>query len=240
MSIAKECTIPFDMNSQIRKGEGGHKAPFIYAANASLFAAEQYAGLFGQGDTMVVKGGGSLGSREFVETKIKCKDEDTGELVALHRWQDNKPGCYENNRKVDCGITKNIAKSARNLGESLMGFTGVLDTSLKDCKKVTLDVVNSCTLDGQHPRAQQGYLESSKVKNINACAFVPTDGSRRKVNPVSGMVCETFQTGRDSKPLAIRKKPCCSDMPDDPFIKIYYTSLGLLMLYIIIKMTMRR
>lgn len=240
MSIAQTCTNSYEMNSQIEKNAGGKKGASIAAARSSIDAAAHYSGLLTQGDTPVVIGGGSLGSRQFVETKMKCKDEDTGNMVRLYNWEDNKPHCYENNRKVNCGITKNISLSVSNLGKSLMGFTGVLNTSTKKCKKVTLEVVNACTLNGQHPKIQSGYIESSKIKDIQACAF-PRNRRNVKKNPETGMVCESFQSGRDSNISQVQKKePCCSDMPKDPFIKIYYTSIGLLMLYIIMKMTLRK
>jgi len=240
MPIAQTCTNSFDMNSQIIKGAGGGVGSSLDAARSNIDAAGYYAGLLGIGDTPVVKGGGSLGSREFIETKLRCKDVDTGEMVKLHDWIDNKPDCYQNNNKVDCGLKKNFSLAVSNLGKSLMGFATVANTNTKDCKKVTLEVVNACTMNGQHSKYQTAYLEASKIKDIQACAFAPNSSNVKK-NPDSGMICETFQSGRNAKPATIqRKKPCCADMPDDPFIKIYYTSLGLLMLYIIMKMTLRK
>ena len=102
-------------------------------------------------------------------------------MVRLYNWEDNKPHCYENNRKVNCGITKNISLSVSNLGKSLMGFTGVLDTSTKNCKRVTLEVVNACTLNGQHPKIQSAHIESSKIKDIQACAFPRNRSNVKKI-----------------------------------------------------------
>ena len=197
----------------------------------NMDAAKQYILMISQGDSGLQHNGGSMGPRQFKETNLKCKEKDTGELVDLWNWQDNKPLCTESNgTEKDCGIMSGISKSVSNLESDLGGIFHIFDTSTKECVPVTLDIVNGCTQSNGDPTTQTAYITTEQALKISPCVF--TD----KKNIHTGEACfETFSTISSSKQCN-----CSADMPKDPLIKIYYTSIGLLMLYFIMKMTLRR
>ena len=227
---AKKCDTPYEM----KKAYNNKKAAVgssISSVNQNMDATKQYLLMINQGDSGLQHDGGSMGQRLFKPTNLKCKDKDTGELVDLWNWQDNKPLCTTpNGDDQDCGIMSGVQKSLSNLESDLGGIFHIFDTSTKECVPVTLDVVSGCTQSNGDPPSQTAYITTEQAEKISPCVF--TD----KKNLHTGEACfETFSTISSSKQCN-----CSADMPKDPLIKIYYTSIGLLMLYFIMKMTLRR
>lgn len=227
---AKNCDTAYDMSKAYNK-RGAVLGSSISTVHQNMDAAKQYILMISEGDSGLQHDSGSMGPRQFKATKLKCKDKNTQELVDLWNWQDNKPLCVTpNGDEQDCGVMSGIKKSVSNLESDLGGIFHIFDTSTKECVPVTLDVVNGCTQSGNDPKTQTAYISTDQAKKINPCVF--TD----KNNPYTNDECrESFTTISSAKNC-----DCCADMPKDPLIKIYYTSIGLMMLYFIMKMTLRR
>lgn len=227
---AKHCDTAYEMEKAYNK-RGAVMGSSISSVHQNMDAAKQYVLMISEGNSGLQHNYGSMGSRQFKSTHIKCKDKNTQQLVDLWNWQDNKPLCVSpNGDKQDCGIMSGIKKSVSNLESDLGGIFHIFDTSTKECVPVTLDVVNGCTQSGNDPKTQTAYITTDQANKISPCVF--TD----KKNPYTGEACfESFSTISSSKQCN-----CSADMPKDPLIKIYYTSIGVLMLYFIMKMTLRR
>ena len=68
----------------------------------------------------------------------------------------------------------------------------------------------------------KGVSYRLRIKKMSPCWFKKKDGVQK--NPVTGKTC-TLRQGFTTEKKSI------ADMPDDTLIKIYYTSIGLLLLY---------
>ena len=251
---AKQCDTAYEMDKAYNK-RGAVIGSSISSVHQNMDAAKQYVLMISEGNSGLQHNSGSMGSRQFKSTKLKCKDKDTQELVDLWNWQDNKPLCVSpNGDRQDCGIMSGIKKSVSNLESDLGGIFHIFDTSTKECVPVTLDIVNGCTQSGNDPTTQTAYITTDQAKKISPCIF--TD----KKNPYTDEVCKTPLTPEEIKAEEMKaafpwlygkesfatissskqEECCCANMPKDPLVKIYYTSIGVLMLYFIMKMTLKR
>jgi hypothetical protein len=173
---------------------------------------------------------GSLGSRQFRKTSKLCK-LDSGEMVTQYNFDDNTVSCHTpDGNPTNCGLMAGLEQSGTKITSSLAGLLHVFDTSPKDCTEVTIDVINGCVRG-----PQKAFVETTVVADIDPCAFSSVEGAR--TNPVTQATCPIEGFTTKYSPANI---PCCADMPKDPIIKIYYTSIGLLMLYIVMKMTLKK
>lgn len=235
---AKDCDKDYKMDKAY-SGRDAKLGSSLSNVHQNIDAAKGYVVMLSEGDSVLQNTPGSMGSRQFKSTKLKCDDVDSGEKVALWDLHNHKPDCYSpNGEKQSCGIIPGISMSVSNLEDDLGGIFHIFDTSTKKCKAVTIEVDNGCTQSDGDPKTQTAYLAVDKIKTLSPCIF-----TNRK-NPITNEICnmpgqrtqqESFATASSSKHCE-----CCVDMPKDPLVKFYYTSIGLLMLFIVMKMTLRK
>ena len=216
--------------SQLNMSEDGGA---IASNFGSLLA---YGELLASGDSPASTTGGPLGDKFFMRTGAKCKDVDSGQQVTRSLYINNVPdgsipfisGMMGTNFSEFRGIIPGIISDIGDINP-LAIFQAFMMGSNPDCKSIempTIDANNVHSTDTQ-------FLAVTDIRNMNACWF--PDGK----NPETGQICvEAFQGGRDT--TVKKKKKKTADMPDDLLIQLFYGSLGLLGLYILMKMVTKK
>jgi hypothetical protein len=189
-------------------------------------------GLIGYVNVLAVGGGraqkttsGPLGDRFFLKTGAKCKNVDNGELVHRSIYVDNIPDgsipfitealgglkltTFEG---LVPGVMSNLARI-----HPMQIFQSFMTGSTPDCKAITLN-----TVDKDH-----NFTSSTET------AFLTLDDIK---------MVESFETlndnndNNDTDDNIKNKIKNYSRMPDDIYIKIYYSALGLFGLYILMRL----
>jgi hypothetical protein len=192
------------------------------------------AGLIGYVDLLVAGGGeaskvkGPLGDKFFLKTGAKCKDTKTSNKVTRSVYINNIPdgsipfissglgaGDFTEFEGLVPGIMSNLS-----VINPMQIFQAFMSGSTPDCQALemeTRDVNNNVS-------TETAFVTVTDINAMNPCWF------RNKKNPVTKAKCsESFSTLQGSK-------VDYSKMPDDFLVKVYYSSLGLLGLYILMKM----
>jgi len=191
-----------------------------------------------------------LGDRYLLKTMGKCNAKspdasgaETEELVTRYVYLNNIPdgqipfmGAATKGvmpKGLVPGVFKNIA--GLNPIPIIKSFT---ESSKPDCTAISVSIVDTDNTN----RIQVAHVANSEIKDIDPCVFAQNDDGKR-INPITTVTCTkseedvqrtgfTNRYGNNLKPLEI---PQISDFPEDPIIKVYYISIGLLMLYILTK-----
>jgi len=192
------------------------------------------AGLIGYVDVLVTGGGeaskvkGPLGDKFFLKTGAKCKDTKTSNQVIRSVYINNIPdgsipfissglgaGDFTEFEGLVPGIMSNLS-----VINPMQLFSAFMSGSTPDCQALEMDTRDVNNIEN----TETAFVTVTDINAMNPCWF------RDKKNPVTNAKCsEAFSTFQDSK-------VDYSKMPDDLLIKVYYSSLGLLGLYILMKM----
>ena len=192
------------------------------------------AGLVGYIQVLVSGGGeaskvkGPLGDKFFLTTGAKCKDKKTGNQVTRSVYINNVPdgsipfissglgaGDFTQFEGLVPGVMSNL--SVINPMQLFQAFMSGTNPECQSVKMETIDVHNKVS-------TQTAFVTTTDLNGMNPCWFLD------KKNPVTKAKCsESFAT-------LSGEKVDYSKMPDDVLVKIYYSSLGLLGLYIFMKM----
>jgi len=186
-------------------------------------------GLIGYVNVLAVGGGraqktdGPLGDRFFLKTGAKCKNVANGELVHRSIYVDNIPDgsipfitealgglkltTFEG---LVPGVMSNLARI-----HPMQIFQSFMTGSTPDCKAITLN-----TVDKKHnftSSTETAFLTMEDIKMVESF--------------------ETLNENNDDADDNIKNKiKNYSRMPDDIYIKIYYSALGLFGLYILMRL----
>jgi hypothetical protein len=157
--------------------------------------------------------GGPLGDSFFLTTGAKCKDTDTGNLVTRSIWVNNIP-----DGKIP------FITSALN-GEKFTTFEGLVPGVLGNLAGIHPMQMFQAFTSGSHPDCK---LVTKNTRNENN---IPSVGSGYlTMEDIQIMGTDGFTTLNEMK----NKEENKSNMPDDDMVKLYYSALGLLGLYIFI------
>ena len=200
-----------------------------------------YVQLLVTGRSKASKTGQPLGTKFFLETPVECKDKITGEKVKRSIYINNVPdgqipfiseglggsGFSEFGGLVP-GVISNIAQI--HPLQILQSFTGGVSN---DCVSVKMETIDSENVKG----VATGYITDNDLDVMNPEWF--TYGSKDSYTRIKARKeeKESFTSMyKDNNELTLDY----SQMPKDLLIKFYFTALGLLGLYIFLKMFMRR
>ena len=173
--------------------------------------------------------GGPLGNKFFLKTGAKCKDKTTKKLVDRYAYINNVP---------DGGIP--FISSAMG-GASFSTFEGLVPGALGNLGAMNPMTIFQAFMTGSNPECQELTMETIDannnrgketqfvtlidIKNMNPCSF------SNNRNPVTKQGCvEAFDNNNSD---ASAKKMDKSKLPNDVFVQLFYASLGLLGLYIL-------
>ncbi len=185
-----------------------------------------YVELLASGDSKASKSG-ILGDKYFMKTGATCKDVDTGEDATRSLYINNVPdgsipfisSMSGTDFKDFRGLVPGVITDMGNLNP-LGIFQAFMLGSKPDCKSITMPVRDSSNVDS----TESAFVVTADIQNMNACWF--PDGK----NPITGEKCkESF--------ASYKKK---DKMPDDTLIQLYYGSLGLLGLYLLMKIVTKK
>lgn len=186
-----------------------------------------YSELLVTGKSDASKTGGPLGNKFFLKTGAKCKDTKTGKLQTRSLYINNVP---------DGDIPLISSMTGRDFTE----FEGLVPGTLSDMSTINPLAIFQAFMIGNEPDCQEiemetidtknvkskkkAYVVKSDIRNMNPCWF-----PERK-NPISNESCKEAFTNIQNT----------TNNKGDYFIKIYYSALGLLGLYIFMKLYLKK
>jgi hypothetical protein len=173
--------------------------------------------------------GKPLGNKFFLKTGGKCTNKETGEEVDRYIYINNVP--QGNIPFISSGVGVNFSEfkglipgtiSNLNAFNPMLMFQSFLSGSKPDCQQITME-----TIDTYNNRSTEtNYVTLVDIKNMDPCIFSD------KKNPVTGIGCkETFSN--------IEPSYSYFSVPDDPIVKAYFASLGVLGFYVIYRLMIK-
>ena len=203
----------------------------------------------GEGEASVT--GRPLGTKFFLPTSMNCTDVDSGNSVTRSLYVNNIPdgsipfisegmggATFSTFQGLIPGVMSNLAQI-----NPIQILTAFVSGPSPNCQAITME-----TVDAKNKISQDtAYVTNTDIDAMNKSWFTIQEkpDTTKKPPPKSS---ETFTTVRAKKGNSSLLDPTTlqgsninySAMPDDFFVKLYFSSLGLLGLYIFLKMVMRR
>lgn len=187
-----------------------------------------------------------LGNQFFLDTAVKCKDIVTKEKVTRSIYINNVPDgsiplvtevtgvTFPDFTGIVPGIMSNIAQ-IRPMQILLAFVTGASSA----CQMVTMPTIDS----NNNPGTAQRYITNSDIGMMPASWF-PSNKPKSSYNLKEPEKFSTMSGEKDEEKKEIEpsdhSKIDYSKMPDDIIIKLYYSALGLLGLYILLRLMIRK
>jgi len=203
------------------------------------------------GEGRASRTGQPLGTKFFLPTEVKCKDKKTKRKVVRSIYINNVPDgsipfvtstggglVFDDFRGLVPGLMSNLAQI--NPLQILQAFTSGDNPT---CQAITMETIDSNNVHG----TATAYVTNSDIQMMNKGWFpngVKPDASdpddKDKDNEEEDD--EGFKSIQAESSLINEKGTAInySKMPNDFIIKLYYTSLGLIGLYIFLKMMLRQ
>jgi hypothetical protein len=192
----------------------------------------QYVDLLVSGKSSASATGGPLGNKFFLQTGAKCaavdsctdnNDISTCQQVDRYIYINNVPD--GNIPFISSGAGVNFSEF-KGLIPGAMGNLNVLNPfaimrsflsgSNPPCQKITMQTITTDNIKS----SETHYVTLADINNMDPCMF--SNGK----NPVTGKKCkETFE---NLQPEVL--------MPSDPLAQVYFTSLGVVGLYILYRL----
>ena len=203
----------------------------------------EFKGLAGYVDVLLFGGGkaqeGSqpLGDKFFLTTGAKCKDTDSGETVTRSLYINNQPdgsipflssSPLGGSNTLPKGLIPGVLQNVGNINPMQI-FAAFMSGATPDCQSIEMETIDENNTVG----SGTGFVTNTDIQAMNPCWFPD------KVNPVTTTKCEGFTTmnSKKLKPASLKSN---SNMPENVLIQIYYSSLGLLGIYILFKLFERK
>jgi hypothetical protein len=215
-----------------------------------------YVTILSAGGGPASKTGNPLGNKFFLETGATCKNKTTGEIVTRSLYVNNVPDgsipfiSAATGARMD-DVQGLIPGTLSNLAQinPMQMFGAFMEGGEPECEWINMETID---VNNVRRNDKGGFVTINDIKSMNPKWFPD------KKNPVTGI--QGFTTMRDSNynddslPLPLpsdsgeykkyiskynkknkKKHVDYSMMPTDIYVKLYYTSIGLLLLYIFLK-----
>ena len=196
---------------------------------------------FGKSEASV--SGGPLGNKYFLETSAKCydgNDKEQTRYIYINNIPDGKFPILSEDSGMQLemsefeGLVPGVLEDVLRMNPMNL-FQGFVTGSKPKCTEVTLPVGNSGDPGVLNPNCGiAGACETHHVLDVDINSMNSEWFSPQNPKP---SVSEGFSTWAAAEKQAQKN---ISDMPSDPIIKLWYGSLGLLGLYIFLKLFMRK
>ena len=195
--------------------------------------------------------GEPLGNKFFLPTTVNCTDKATGNEVTRSIYINNVPDgslpfisganmgtggiTFDEFKGLMPGLMSNLAQI--NPLQILQAFTSGASPT---CQAITME-----TIDAKNVKSSAtAYVTNTDIQMMNNSWFTisPKPDTSEPEKDNSGTdTTQGFTTMQSTSSLINEKGTAVnySKMPNDFIIKLYYTSLGLLGLYIFLKMMLR-
>ena len=189
----------------------------------------------------------TLGPFGFINTGATCKDTKSGKTVPRYTFSDyratgNIPFLssaagvnFSTLKGLIPGMVETAAK-ASPMG-LVNAFSQGADPECSEIRMLAMDNDGNIGVESHH-------VLDSDIRNMDPCMFYATQSGpftanskqvskKKRRNPLTGEKCEGFQNIKSNK-LDYSK------LPDDDFIKFYYSIMTLLGMYIVLKLLFRK
>lgn len=179
-----------------------------------------------------------LGNKFFLETAVKCKDAD---------GEEHTRSIYINN--VPDGAIPLVSNIDNTI--SFSSFKGLLPGVISNLAQIHPMLILGAFTAGSAPRCQTVKMEVVGDDNASKIDYAYITNEDIAIMPASWFpdmypqsmydldTKEEFTT-MDGPPNPQKKKEDYSQMPDDIVIKFYYSMLGLLGIYILLKLMTKK
>jgi hypothetical protein len=226
-------TYPYYKNIKTPSEIGMSDKGTIKQMSKNINGLINYVELLVSGNSKASATGGPLGNKFFLKTGAKCaavdncsnsNDSSTCQQVDRYIYVDNVPD--GNIPFISTGLGVNFSEF-KGLIPGAMGNLNVLNPfaimraflsgSNPPCQQITMQTITSSNVKS----TETHYVTLTDISNMDPCTF--SDGK----NPVNGKQCkETFQIRSEPEML----------MPSDPLAQVYFTSLGVIGLFILYRL----
>lgn len=189
-----------------------------------------YIELLVSGTGKASRTGRPLGNKFFFKTSATCKDNASGDVVSRYMYIDNVPD----------GTIPFISSA---MGVQMSEFRGLIPGALGNleainpmklfqafqmggqppCRELTMQTIDKNNVVGQATH----FVADADIANIPACNFP------NKKNPITGENCRQAMTNMLDNQKIKYGNYDYSKMPDDPFVKIFYITLGIAGIYLL-------
>ena len=195
-----------------------------------------YVTLLSSGGGRASKVAGPLGNKFFLETGAKCTDKNTGELVTRSIYVNNQPdgsipfissGIGDVNFSSFKGLIPGTLSNLSQINPMQM-FQAFMSGNNPECQAITMETIDV----GNNKSQKTAFVTTNDIGAMSSCWFP------NKKNPVNNKTCkETFTTMGGS---TIGDPRDYGSMPNSVAIRLYYSSLGLLLLYILMRLFQKK
>ena len=199
----------------------------ISAMSADVAGLINYVELLVTGETKASKTGQPLGNKFFLKTFATCKDKKSKQIVDRYIYVNNVPdgsipfisSSMNMNFSEFEGLVPGTISNLSSMNPMLI-FQAFMAGSQPDCEEITMETIDVNNKKGTETR----HVTTVDIQNMNPCSF------KNKRNPLSKKRCrEAFNN------LNTNRK----SIPDDFFVKLFYSSLGILGVYLLISLMKR-
>ena len=190
-----------------------------------------YIDVLASGSGAGTKVSGGLGDKFFLKTAATCKDKVSSKIVDRYMYVDNIPdgnipfissAAGENFTSLE-GLIPGTLGNLNALNPMLI-FQAFVSGSQPECQEVSLETVNVNNERGTETQ----FVTTTDIGNINPCNFTSNK------NPVTGKVCRESFTNLNPNTYVNKTK-----IPRDILVQLFYASIGMLGIYIILSMMKR-
>ena len=197
-----------------------------------------YVQILSSGGGRASKTGGPLGNKFFLETGAKCLDKQSGESVTRSLYVNNVPD-------------GSIPFISSGLGVNFTEFKGIIPGTLSNLAQINPMQIFGAFMSGPNPECEAITMETVDVNNIKSqkTAYVTKNDITNMspcwfsngTNPLTQAKCrEAFTSGSTRQTTTTTKGVDYSAMPKDVFVRLYYTSLTLLAIYMFLKVFQKK
>ncbi len=193
-----------------------------------------YVELLVSGNSKASTTGQPLGNKFFLKTGAKCTSTTDGSEQDRWIYIDNVPA--GNIPFISSGMGVNFSEfkglipgtiSNLNAFNPATLFSAFLSGSKPDCQELTMETVDIYN----NKSTETHYVTLTDIKNMDPCIF------QNGTNPATGQKCrETFANLDDD---SFDSLYWSYKIPDDPLVKTYFASLGVLSVYVLYKIMAR-
>jgi hypothetical protein len=220
-------TYPYYKNIKSPSQLGMSDKGTIQQMSQNIVGLTNYVELLVSGKSKASATGGPLGNKFFLQTGGKCLDnsvDGSNNQVDRYIYINNVP--EGNIPFISSGLGVNFTEF-RGLIPGAMSNLNVLNPfgllqsflagSTPPCQEITMQTIDV----NNNKSSETNFVTVTDIQNMDPCSFP----NRR--NPITKAICsESFTTGVSANAARV-------DMPDDPLAQLYFTSLGLIGVYIL-------
>jgi len=217
----------------------------ISAITNDISGIINYVTLLSAGGGGASKTGAALGNKFFLETGAKCKDKASGESVTRSLYVNNVPDGSIPFISSGMGIRMDSMKglipgTLSNLAQinPMQIFGAFMEGTTPECQAITMETIDVNNIKSQ----KTAYVTTNDIANMNAAWFPggkkPATGKEGFTN-IGANIGTNIGANIGANIGTNAAKIDYSLMPNDVLAKLYYSSLGLLLLYILMRVFRR-